>query len=399
MTEFDVFERRLAAALTSYASEAEPLPDPFERAQAIASAHPRRSGWRSVARGIPLSRWVWIGVALLLAASVIAYVLIGSRQPRQVVIAVDPANPIPAQLFGLWYPGPRTDGVPTDRAMLDFNASALIQLPGGSPATSLGRAVAFVERGPGNAEVTVQAAGACGEGRYRVALQDPSIPPGLPSPAPLPPGSSSDPATPLGNGDELHVTAVSDECVARLEVLRSAPWLRATQQLRPEAIVSSLQFTEPFHLALPADLPALIGDGVGQLYQPESATRLNVSHAWWNAFFLDDEPVYRDLCDPGAGTLPDIPATVEEATTWLRSTASLGFEEPSPVQIDGRTALRVGKLGDCPNGNIPAVAAGVYGDIFYAIPTGDDVILFVVRPDTQNEADIAAQLARSIVFD
>jgi hypothetical protein len=95
------------------------------------------------------------------------------------------------------------------------------------------------------------------------------------------------------------------------------------------------------------------------MYQPEALTRLTVSHAWWNGFFLDDEPVFLDLCDPSAGTLPDIPATVEEAAAWLRSTASLGYDEPTAVEVDGRTALWVGKLRDCPKGDIPAVAPGV----------------------------------------
>src|SRR4029079_5936606 len=127
---------------------------------------------------------------------------------------------------------------------------------------------------------------------------------------------------------------------------RSVPWLRARERLHAGATLNSLQFTEPFHI----DVPALPGppsdDSWGSLHQPESATRLSVSHIWWNGFFLDDEPVFRDLCDPNAGTLPDIPATVGDAAACLRSTDSLGYGEPTAVEVDGRAALWVGALRD-----------------------------------------------------
>jgi hypothetical protein len=401
MTEFDLFEQRLAAALSSYASEAEPLDDPFERARGIASAHPRRrAGWWPGTRGTPSARWAWIAVALLLAASAIVYVLAGNRQPTPpLVIAVDPAHPVPAELFGIWTLGSASGEFPNDRPWLDFNAHALIHDPDGTANSSLGMATAFTGTGEVQGDVTVSAPGECGEGRYQVALQDPSRPPGDPTAAPLPPGSSFNPTGVSLFFSELRLIPISDSCTARLEILQSSPWLRAKELLRVGATVNSLQFTEPFHIDLSVLPVPPTGDSWGTLSQPEAVTRLRVSHVWWNGFFLDDEPVFRDLCDPNAGTLPDIPATVEEAAAWLRSTASLGYGEPTAVEIDGRTALWVGALRDCPNGNIPAVARGVYGSIFYAIPTGDDVILWVVRPDTKNEADVADRLARSIVFD
>lgn len=400
MTDFDVFEQRFATALSSYAAEVEPLPDPFDRARAIARAHPRRSGWWPGTWSGASVRWAWIALALLLAASAVVYVLIGSRQPAPpLVIAVDPAHPIPAQLFGIWSLGPASDSFPNERHWLDFNAPDLLHLPDGTAATGLGRATAFVDTGQAQGEVTVMAPGDCGYGRYQVVFGDPSIPPGDPTPAALPPGSSNPPVRTSSPSTVLRLTPISDSCVARAEILRSSPWLRARELLSAGATINSLQFTEPFHIVMSPTSFGPFGDGIGLLYQSEAVTRLSVSHAWWNGFFLDDEPVFRDLCDPGAGTLPDIPATAGEAAAWLRSTASLGFGAPTQVEIDGRTALRVEISGECPSLNGPAVTPAVGGSIFYAIPTGDDVILWVVRPDTQNEADIADQLARSIVFD
>src|SRR6185436_2068624 len=184
--------------------------------RSIASAHPRRTGWRA---GVPATlpaRRLWIAVALLLAASLVAYVLIGSRQPRQVVIAVDPAHPIPAELFGIWSLGPASDEFPNGRTWLDFNAPELIHQPDGTPVTSLGRATAFEGTGQTQGELTVRAPGDCGEGRYLVLIEA-----------------------------GLRLSPISDPCVARLETLRSTPWLRVSERLRVGATVNSLQFTEP----------------------------------------------------------------------------------------------------------------------------------------------------------
>lgn len=401
MTEHDAFDQRLAAAFMRLASEAEPMPDPVERARAIVVAHPRR-GTRWALRPAPRPGWAWIAVAALLAAAVLGSLIAGgvsiptplAVDPDPAPLAVDPARPIPPELFGQWYTGPTTDVFPVDRAVLDFNAPVLIHRPDGSGG-SFGRAIAFVDTGPDTGEVIVAATGDCGEGRYRAAFQDPAIPAGDPTAAPLPPGTSSPPTL----ASDLRLTVIEDSCRARLAILGEAPWHRVLIGLHPGATVSSLRFTEPFRIVIPAGLDVPFDGTAGTLRQSDAATRLSVSHPWWNGFFLDDEPVFRDLCDPSAGTLPDIPATVEVAAAWIRSTAALEYGAPTAVEIDGRTALRVGRLRDCPNGNIPAVATGVYGGIYYAIPTGDDVILWVVRPDTQAEADLADQLARAIDFD
>ena len=394
MTELDMFDQRLAAAFMRLASEAERMPDPVERARSIVRAHPRRGGWSGLRR-VPRPGWAWIAVAVLLAASVLVYVIAGGAS-LPTPLAVDPTRAISGELYGQWYAGPPADVFPADRDVLDFNAPVLIHRPDGSGG-SFGRAIAFVDTGLDTGEVIVAASGACGEGRYRVAFQDPAIPAGSATAAPLPPGNSSPPTRSWAS--DLVLTVVADPCGGRLAILGEAPWHRVSIGLHPGSTVSSLQFTEPFRIAIPSSISAPFDDIAGALRQSDAATRLSVSHPWWNGFFLDDEPVFRDLCDPSAGTLPDIPATVEAAAAWLRSTAALGYGEPTAVEIDGRTALWVGKLRGCPNGDIPAVAIGVYGGIYYAIPTGNDVILWVVRPDTEAEADLADQLARAIDFD
>lgn len=159
-----------------------------------------------------------------------------------------------------------------------------------------------------------------------------------------------------------------------------------------------MDFGEPFHLALPADAASgLFSPDIGTMSEGHP-NQLRISHAWWNAAFIDDVPVYRDLCDHDLGTLPDIPGSVDAVIAWLTSTTSLSFYAPVELAVDGRRAVRLQTRGECRQ-TIPAASDLAFGAEYYAIPTPDDVILFVVRADTANESKVAERIVLAMHFD
>ena len=176
--------------------------------------------------------------------------------------------------------------------------------------------------------------------------------------------------------------------------------------LAPGTIYDSLNFTEPFHFLMTAMDPSLAGeDGYTALEsQWDSAGVLRISMGCcWNTYFLDDTPVNVDACDPTKGTLADLPATPAEVGEWLRSSSLLTVSDPVEVPVDGRTALRfdTDASGSC-LAFVPSAPSVFVGQRFYAIPTGNDTIVYVVWGDEGSYPFIkqgADDLVRSMTFD
>jgi hypothetical protein len=132
---------------------------------------------------------------------------------------------------------------------------------------------------------------------------------------------------------------------------------------------------------------------------PFDPHELHFSHPWWNGELIDDVPVFRDACSRDLGALPDIPGSVDAVASWLHATQGLTFEPATELVIDGRRALRLQARADCLDGRGPAVSDLAGGSEYYAIPTGDDVVLFVVRADTDNESKVPERIALAMHFD
>jgi hypothetical protein len=375
------FERQLVVALNEYASDVGSMPDPYVRARGIARANPR-SRWRM--RPLPLgARPAWILAALLLAALVGGLLVVGSRllrTPQPVVPAV-----VPAELFGRWSNQP--DGDP----YIDFNRSTLLR-SANENVPEIGRVVSFAwdPSTPQEAVIRFDAAAGCPPGQYRlVGHRSGSGGEGGPTPAPGPPDTGPFMI------DSIRFTAPDDACNRRASILASGTWRSVAATLTGGATFPSLDFTEPFELALPAGLTTVIGS-VGALDQLEAYTRLRIHHPFWSGFFLDDEPVYRLLCDSGAGTLPELPSSVSAIREWLAEAAPAELDGPMEVVVDGRTALRWKKNQACET--FAGFAPGIGGDVVYAIPSGDDAILWTFRFDTADEEAIGDAIARSLHF-
>jgi hypothetical protein len=124
------------------------------------------------------------------------------------------------------------------------------------------------------------------------------------------------------------------------------------------------------------------------------AGRLRFGNVWWQGVFLDDVTLPLDECNPGAGSLPDIPSTREAFQSWLASNGRT-IEETAELEVDSRTAVRYATSEtNCPN-----QAAGTFDSHWYLIPTGDDTILFNVYGDTETEYQVADDIVRSMSFD
>jgi hypothetical protein len=156
-------------------------------------------------------------------------------------------------------------------------------------------------------------------------------------------------------------------------------------------------------------MPDAIGSGAMPWISPGS---LRIGNVYWDIWFIDDQPVQVDVCDPSKGRLADVPATPEVVGEWLRSGSQLTVSEPIELNVDGRTALRFDtepSVGcDSASQLCLACASGPLEGSFqvgfrvYAIPTGGDTIIAVVESDEggREEALLAAdELVRSLTFD
>jgi hypothetical protein len=396
MTPEDTFDRRLGDALRAYAADAALEPDPMAFAASVAQAHPRRRF--AVAFGSSPradQRALWPLLLLLLLGAIVGAALVGTRTQAPVVRDLDPDHPIPDELYGRWQVG-------GDGWYLDLNDAWLVHEADGRPAPDPGRALAFFRDAPGGIDgrVVIGSTGACGDGSYRIVLGVPPtngptaapVPAGLPSPSPRPRG-------PLSVFDAIQFVEPVDSCAARRSILMNRTWQRMRVTLAPGATYGSLAFAEPFHMTLPLDAAAgLPNSEVGMMYQFDPH-ELHFSHVWWNAELIDDVPVFRDLCNHDLGTLEDIPGSVEAVGAWLQASQGLPLAPPTELVIDGRRAVRWHATDNCPNGSGPGASDLARGYEYYAIPTGDDVVLFVVRADTDNESKVAERIVLAMRFD
>jgi hypothetical protein len=381
----DAFERQLAAALAAYADDAGPMPDPFLRARDIARAHPRRRFLPAVPFAVGPA-WIVVALALALAALVAGLLLGGSPRPVIRAHAI-----IPGQLFGQW--SELRDG----GLLLDFNAASLLQSASGE-APDLGYIVVFDSPSSSSLEASVEIDGApgCPPGRYRLLLRAfGSGEPGGPTPAAVEVSPGVSPYAGPVMIDSVRFSEPDDRCGSRVDALVGPSWQRWARTLTSGATVDSLAFTEPFELRISTQ-PVQFGS-IGMLTQTKANNVLDVGHPYWNGRFLDDGPVFRDLCDPTAGSLSELPSDLAGIREWIRPAELRGLRGPTSVTIDGRTALRWQNDGACGD-QIPAITADVYGDVIYAIPTGDDVIIWAFRFDTAADEALGDAVAQAIHF-
>jgi hypothetical protein len=375
------FERRLVVALNAYADDAGPVPDPFARAREIARAHPRR---RWLPAALPVSvRPAWLVAALLLGTLLAGFLIAGGRQPTTAPVIPAASPVIPAALYGRWGVGEAGD------PYVDLNSEKLMGSPSGQ-AADLGRVIGFAPDSTGSIDGVVEIDGAagCAPGRYHVRSHRlGSGEPGGPTPA----GPDTGPVI----LDAIRFTEPEDACARRMDTLTAGPWQRVTHRLVPGQAVDSLDFTEPFELSVPVTF-TLPDGALGGLSQDQAPTRLRIGHGYWNGSFLDDEPVYREVCDPIAGTLPDVPSDLEAVRAWMGAMTP-HMPAPSDVIVDGRTALRWKSDGTCGE-DYPAIADGVYGEVIYTIPTGDDMVVWAFRFDTEDEEAIGDAIATGLHF-
>ena len=388
MTAHDTFERRLGEALLAYAADAAIEPDPMRFASEIVAEHPR-GRFAALMRGLAPTRLrpLWLAIVLALVAVAVGVALVGMRPPEpNLPLVIDP--PVPDQLFGRWVRDGNASGY------LDLNSTFLLHEADGRALDSLGSVVGFLPANAGATEgrVLIHASLPCGDASYRVVSDDPPV--DGPTAAPAPPGSAQPPA----RIDRIRFVDPVDLCPDRRAILAAQAWEPLRLTLTGGGTYDSLDFGEPFHMVLPLDVAAgLFSPEAGSMYQLRP-NQLRLSHTWWNAAFVDDIPVNRVPCRPDLGTLPDIPASVDEVGAWLTSATEIRFDGPTELVVDGRRALRWETGDDC-RAEGPAVSDLAAGYEYYAIPTGDDVILFVVRADTRNESRVAEKIVLGLHFD
>ena len=422
MTEHDAFERRLADALRGYAAEARTEVESLQLAHAVARDHPRRSGWSAVV-GLPRRRsplwWALLG-ALLILGSTLALAAVGAWLMKDVP-ELDPGHPIPQALHGEFEgngPGPDAFGN-YGMYVVDLTATAIVRLESsnsgegahsatgvwGSAAEWVGRAIAFTPTGPGVGELIIRSPGSCGDGRYVLRANVGEGQSDAPSarPASAPSGNSTLRAPEVLRWDQVYFTRLEDACSERVAILTGGPWQHRATELVVGERYDSWFFTEPFQFAAPG-----AAAGAMPWISPSS---LRIGNVYWGIWFIDDEPVQLDVCDPSKGRLADVPATPEAVGEWLRSASRLTISEPIELTVDGRTALRFDTQPSvaCDGGSQlcqvcdsgPLEGSFQVGFRVYAIPTGDDTIIAVVGSDGPiGQADVLAdEIVRSMTFD
>ena len=397
MTELDVFDRRLADALRDYAGDAPTVQDPGAFATAIAREHPRRARWLDALAQPNARRVGWIAVA---AALVIASLLLlagtGAFRP-------EPRLPMPDELFGTHTATVQAAGerVPGGAYMLDLNDDSLLHGPDGEPLRWAGAARAVTTTATGGLELTVRAPWPCGDAQYAFRLSGddpeasagPSASGGNPTPDP-----ALTPLRRLGDGEPFRLVTISDPCHDRFQILTSGPWSHPSVEVVAGERYDSMDFTEPFTFVMPSSKAA-----IPPIESTWGKGMLRLGNGFdWRGFFLDDVPVGVDVCQPGRGRLADIPDTTAEVEAWLRASSGLRVGDSVELPVDGRTALAIPiESIDCHEWEPPLTAREFYlGSRIYAIPTGDDLILFTAvswgMPDLESVTD---DLVRSIRFE
>lgn len=220
----------------------------------------------------------------------------------------------------------------------------------------------------------------------------------------------------------LLLASVTATAIAVGSGLINPPWLLQVEEPRPssEPVVlvagtayRASEFSEPLSFVVPAFDPSLDTTHVAVAAQlGPSYGVLQIGYGCcWESWILDDQPVRADVCDPTAGTRADIPATPEAVGDWLRSSSLITVADPIAIEADGRTALRfditgAAEIGPCQVGTLDAAGAfeGRYplSTRVFAIPTGDDTILYVTWSDAGSLASVeqgADGLVRSMKFD
>jgi len=270
----------------------------------------------------------------------------------------------------------------------------------GTAADWAGRVVEFTPVDPDSATVVIQAPAPCGVGRYLVRYGV-SERKGDAEPWSLAFTKPQDPCADRvailvsdGAGVTPLPSASPGRSAAPVATTASRAWRHQPAELIAGDRYSSWSFTEPFHFLLP-----LASSGAGPVPAASAWTwlapgRLRIGSVWWRGEFLDDQPLPADRCDPGAGSVPDVPSSPAAFEAWLRSNRR-SIDESVPVEVDGRTAMRYATSeSSCPNEQ-----PNTFGNRWYLIPTGDDTIVFNVRGDTETEYQLADDLVRSITFD
>lgn len=122
MTDRDAFEARFHSAVHRYIGSVSSDLEPVEFAHRIAEAEPRQRGfgaivrWRGVA--VPQLGWVFLLLAALLALTVAALPLVGSKPAWKVEGVVSPVAPVP---WPAWEPASYADTALVDRVNEIFN--------------------------------------------------------------------------------------------------------------------------------------------------------------------------------------------------------------------------------------------------------------------------------------
>ncbi|HEY6058097.1 MAG TPA: hypothetical protein VIV06_08695 [Candidatus Limnocylindrales bacterium] len=266
----------------------------------------------------------------------------------------------------------------------------------GTAAAWAGRIVRFTPVSTGAATVVIQAPLPCGDGRYLVrynVAERPSDPHPWAltftepqdqcadrlailvgeSGGPAPPSASPAPLAPSSSATSSSATT-------------ARAWTHQPTRLAAGQQYSSWSFSEPFRFRVPASFPVVsvwtwLGSGT-----------LRFGNVWWRGEFFDDFALPIDLCDPGAGSLPDIPSNPQAFESWLRSNGR-SIDETVRLEVDGRTVMRYD------TSESSCRAANAFFGRSYLIPTGDDTILFNVYGDTETEYQVADEIVRSMVFD
>ena len=381
MTEMGLFDRRLGEALLAYASEAPTDIDAVRFARTLAHAGRRNTPVaEAMVRLIrPTGRAVFIIVLLLLIALAVA--AIGSRFVSKV-----PA--VPAELAGVWEAEIAASGsdVPADRYHLNLGDPQLLAHSDGIPVAWTGRVVDLVSTSPGMWDVFLGSTDRCRPARYMV--------------------NGPQPDDDRAHGS-LWFHAPPDECAERAAMLTASLWRRPEPlELVAGRAYRSLGFTEPFTFIAPDTSPPAVLDEWGS----PGGLRVGMG-CCWDSWLLDDQPVDLDVCHPERGTLADVPATPEAVGAWLRDSQGLLLSDPVAISVDGRTALRFDVASYdrqhsssplCP-GSFPLEPPRfIPGFRYYAIPTGDDTILYVVWSDQGSYKSVAAgaeAFVRSMTFE
>ncbi|HLO36397.1 MAG TPA: hypothetical protein VK194_09960, partial [Candidatus Deferrimicrobium sp.] len=240
----------------------------------------------------------------------------------------------------------------------------------------------------------VALAGTVWFGLFRSSSNVAATPSVAPAASPAPSQAATGPSPVASSGPSA---ATSTAPAADLAV--GSPFPVAVDVVTGGATYHSVGFSEPLAFTMATYAGNSTPDSPGGYFNGQTIGAGHILHVNWisrdfGLMIVDDIRFPRDLCNPTADVLADIPATPDAVGQWLHGSAGLTVTDLSALTVAGRQAkawditlpAACTAAADPPDGSPDLWFQAGGQHRIYAVPTGADTILVITWPSKGSAA-------------